>query len=137
MFPKVILFLNKKISWWKKIFEEHILTMVWPSFLWSRISHKSIKTASPMATTVKIPLTLEPQVQAMKTPVRTNQVHHSGVNSLNHINKQQGKDYLKPESGTNSEACGSECKRRSWGTWRRSRSRPKGLNVIGQCGHYL
>jgi len=87
--------------------------MVWPSFLWSRIPHKSIRTASPMATTVKIPLTLEPQVQAMKTPVRINQVHHSGLNSLNHTNKQQAQEYLKPKPVTNSEACGSECKHKS------------------------
>lgn len=36
----------------------------------------------PMAITVRIPFTLEPQAQAMKTPVPTNQPHHSGVNAL-------------------------------------------------------
>jgi hypothetical protein len=39
-------------------------------------------TAIPMATTVRIPLTLEDQVQAMKNPVASIQAHQSNVNSL-------------------------------------------------------
>lgn len=41
-----------------------------------------MRTAIPMQATVRIPLTLEPQVQAMNTPVRDNQTHHSVENSL-------------------------------------------------------
>lgn len=37
----------------------------------------------PIATTVSMPFTLEPQAHAMKTPVEINQPHHSGVNGLN------------------------------------------------------
>lgn len=36
----------------------------------------------PIATTVSMPFTLEPQAHAMKTPVAINQPHHSGVNGL-------------------------------------------------------
>ena len=36
----------------------------------------------PIATTVSMPFTLEPQAHAIKTPVAVNQPHHSGVNSL-------------------------------------------------------
>jgi len=39
-------------------------------------------TAIPTATTVRIPLTLEDQVQAMKNPVASIQAHQSNVNSL-------------------------------------------------------
>jgi hypothetical protein len=39
-------------------------------------------TAIPIATTVRIPLTLEDQVQAMKKPVASIQAHQSKVNSL-------------------------------------------------------
>ena len=56
-------------------------TIEWP-FLISRISHRSINTARPMVTTVKIPLTLEAHVHAMNVPVASNQPHHSGENSL-------------------------------------------------------
>lgn len=51
-------------------------------FLTSRRSHKSIKTAIPIVTTVKMPLTLEPHVHAMKVPVAMSHVHHSVENSL-------------------------------------------------------
>jgi hypothetical protein len=57
------------------------LTMGWP-FLISRRSQRSIKTAMPIVRTVRTPLTFEPQVQAMKTPVAISHVHHSGENSL-------------------------------------------------------
>ena len=36
----------------------------------------------PIATTVSMPFTLEPQAHAIKTPVAVNQPHHSGVNGL-------------------------------------------------------
>ena len=48
----------------------------------SKRSHKSTRTAIPIATTVSTPFTLEPQAQAIKIPVAINQPHHSGVNGL-------------------------------------------------------
>ena len=36
----------------------------------------------PIATTVSMPFTLEPQAHAIQTPVPINQPHHSGVNGL-------------------------------------------------------
>jgi hypothetical protein len=48
----------------------------------SRVSHKSIKTAIPIARTVRMPFTLDPHAQAIKTPVAMSQPHHSTVNSL-------------------------------------------------------
>jgi hypothetical protein len=48
----------------------------------SKRSHKSTRTAMPIATTVSMPFTLEPQAHAIKTPVAINQPHHSGVNGL-------------------------------------------------------
>jgi hypothetical protein len=51
-------------------------------FLQSKRSQRSTTTAIPMATTVRIPLTLEDQVQAMKNPVASIQAHQSNVNSL-------------------------------------------------------
>lgn len=56
-------------------------TIVWPFFM-SRISHRSIKTAIPMVNTVRIPLTFDPQVQAINAPVAMSHVHHSAENSL-------------------------------------------------------
>lgn len=54
----------------------------------SKRSHKSTRTAMPMAKTVSMPFTLEPQAHAMKTPVAINQPHHSGVNALQKIESQ-------------------------------------------------
>ncbi len=51
-------------------------------FRMSKRSHKSTRTAIPIATTASIPFTLEPQAHAIKTPVAINQPHHSGVNGL-------------------------------------------------------
>jgi hypothetical protein len=51
-------------------------------FLISKRSHKSTRTAMPIATTVSMPFTLEPQAHAIQTPVPINQPHHSGVNGL-------------------------------------------------------
>jgi len=39
-------------------------------------------TAIPIVKTVRMPLTFEPHVQAIKTPVTISQSHHSEVNSL-------------------------------------------------------
>lgn len=57
-------------------------TIECPSLLWSRTSHKSIRTAKPIVATVRMPFTFEPHVHAMNVPVRKSHVHHSGVNSL-------------------------------------------------------
>ena len=43
---------------------------------------RSTMTAIPIEMTVRIPLTLEDQVQAMKNPVASIQAHQSNVNSL-------------------------------------------------------
>ena len=51
-------------------------------FLQSKRSQRSIMTAMPIAITVRMPLTLEDQVQAMKKPVASIQAHQSNVNSL-------------------------------------------------------
>ena len=51
-------------------------------FRMSKRSHKSTRTAIPIATTVSMPFTLEPQAHAIKIPVAINQPHHSGVNDL-------------------------------------------------------
>ena len=51
-------------------------------FLQSKRSQRSNMTAIPMEMTVRIPLTLEDQVQAMKNPVASIQAHQSNVNSL-------------------------------------------------------
>lgn len=51
-------------------------------FLQSKRSHRSTMTAMPIAATVRMPLTLEDQVQAMKKPVASIQAHQSNVNSL-------------------------------------------------------
>lgn len=51
-------------------------------FFQSKRSQRSIMTAIPIAKTVRIPLTLEDQVQAMKKPVASIQAHQSNVNSL-------------------------------------------------------
>ena len=59
---------------------DHIHTL--SDFLQSKRSQRSTITAIPMATTVRIPLTLEDQVQAMKDPVASIQAHQSNVNSL-------------------------------------------------------
>ena len=45
-------------------------------------SQRSTTTAIPIDTTVRIPLTLEDQVQAMKNPVASIQAHQLNVNSL-------------------------------------------------------
>ena len=55
--------------------------MLCPFFM-SRMSQRSIRTGMPIATTVKIPLTLEDHAQAMKVPVPSSHPHHSGENSL-------------------------------------------------------
>ena len=54
-------------------------------FLQSKRSQRSTMTAMPIATTVRIPLTLEDQVQAMNTPVASIQAHQSNVNSLSNF----------------------------------------------------
>jgi hypothetical protein len=41
----------------------------------------------PIATTVSMPFTLEPQAHAIQTPVPINQPHHSGVNGLQEVSK--------------------------------------------------
>ena len=51
-------------------------------FRMSKRSHKSTRTAIPIATTVSTPFTLEPQAHAINIPVAINQPHHSGVNDL-------------------------------------------------------
>ena len=65
---------------------------------WSKSFQRSINTAIPIVTTVRIPLTFEPQVQAMNVPVAKSQPHHSGVNSLqNHQRKsQEGRSQHSP-----------------------------------------
>jgi hypothetical protein len=84
----------------------HHLTMVYP-FRISRMSQRSIKTAIPMVITVRIPLTFDPHVHAMKAPVMTSQVHHSGENSLFELEYEEGD---KKRMHTSSEVCGIECK---------------------------
>jgi hypothetical protein len=51
-------------------------------FLMSRRSQRSMRTATPMVATVRMPLTLDAHVHAINTPVATSQPHQPGENSL-------------------------------------------------------
>jgi hypothetical protein len=72
----------------------------------SKRSHKSTRTAIPIATTVSTPFTLEPQAHAIKIPVAINQPHHSGVNGLQVVSK--GLESRKNFEHTNIAVYGSE-----------------------------
>jgi hypothetical protein len=66
----------------------------------------------PMATTVSMPFTLEPQAHAIKTPVAINQPHHSGVNGL-HGGEQKALNVGREFEHTYIAAYGSE-RRNTW-----------------------
>ena len=75
-------------------------------FLQSKRSQRSTTTAIPMATTVRIPLTLEDQVQAMKNPVASIQAHQSNVNSLlDHLSVSTTEDVVCVLTGN--DTCGT------------------------------
>jgi hypothetical protein len=64
-----------------------------------------------MVTTVKMPFTFEPQVQAMKKPVAINQLHHSTVNSL--VSNTLSTEHLGEQvKRTSSGVCEIECMNR-------------------------